>query len=155
MLATTIGEVMARQYDRVWGSFRDAISKFSDAQWRTSDCDWLTPIRLAYHVVETAEFYSRESPKSAKETLNWDEGPVEQLLAQQQLLEYIDRVQPMVREWLMCCDDKTFLSPEIEFPWTGETRLDHAVYSLRHMQHHLGQINAELRRRGLPRGEWA
>jgi hypothetical protein len=40
-------------------------------------------------------------------------------------------------------------------PWTGGTRLDRAIYSLRHSQHHLGQINAELRRKGVSRGEWA
>jgi uncharacterized damage-inducible protein DinB len=155
MSGATIGEVVARQYDRVWGTFRDAISKLSDPQWRTSECDWLAPIRLAYHLVETAEFYSLSSPKDGAEPLDWDSGATDQLPSQAQLLAYIDRVQPMVREWLTTCSDEAFLSSETEFDWTGGTRLDRAIYSLRHSQHHLGQINAELRRKGLPRGEWA
>jgi uncharacterized damage-inducible protein DinB len=152
---STIGEVLARQYDRVWNSLRDAVSKLSDQQWRTSDCDWLAPIRQAYHLVDTAEFYTRRSPKEGDDSLDWANGPIGQLPSQEQLLAFIDRVQPIVREWLTACGDGAFMSAEAEFHWTGGTRLDRAVYSLRHSQHHLGQINAELRRKGLPRGAWA
>ena len=32
--------------------------------------------------------------------------------------------------------------------------LDRALYALRHTQHHVGMINTELRRLGVPRPEW-
>lgn len=153
-----IGDVLARQYDRVWGTLRAAISRLSDAQWHQSECDWLAPVRLAYHIVETAEFYSGGSPDGYKWGSlggDWEGSPAADLPSQKQMLDFIDRVQPAVRKWLVECDDASFLSAEPVFQWTGSTRLDRALYSLRHSQHHLGQINAELRRKGLPRGEWA
>ncbi|HEY1064882.1 MAG TPA: DinB family protein [Pirellulales bacterium] len=149
-----IGAVVARQYDRMWSSLRDAVSQLSDAEWRTSDCEWLAPIRLAYHLVETAEYYRGASPDDGAEPLDWDNGPTDALPSQQQLLLYLDRVQASVREWLTTSSDEAFLSPQTVFERTGETLLDRAIYSLRHSQHHLGQINAELRRKGLPRGKW-
>ena len=79
MSNATIGEVVARQYDRVWDTLRDAVSKMSDQQWRTSDCDWLAPIRLAYHLVETAEFYTFSRPEDAPDAVGGDRGPVAQL----------------------------------------------------------------------------
>jgi hypothetical protein len=50
--------------------------------------------------------------------------------------------------------DEEILAPETAFPWTGEARLGRALYLLRHHHSHLGELNAELRHRGLPRAEW-
>jgi uncharacterized damage-inducible protein DinB len=154
MLETTIGEVVARQFDRVWDTLRDALSKLSDEEYRTSDCEWLAPIRLAYHVVETAEFYTLKNVEDGSPPLDWDNGPAEKLPAKEELLAYLERVQPIVRTWLTTCSNEEFLSAEPDFNDSGGTRLDRMIYSLRHAQHHVGQINAELRRRGLPRGKW-
>jgi len=155
MTNTKIGAIIAHQFDRVWGSLRDAISKLSDDQYRTSDSEWLAPIRLAYHIVETAEFYALKTPDEGSPPLDWDTGPSENLPTKEELLLYLDRVQATIREWLTKCSDEIFLLAEPDFKDCGGTRLDRAIYSLRHAQHHLGQINAELRRKGLPRGGWA
>jgi hypothetical protein len=40
------------------------------------------------------------------------------------------------------------------FPWTGATVLERMIYTLRHSMFHLGQIQAELRRRGMKGAEW-
>jgi len=151
----TIGEILARQFDRVWTTLRDSLGNLSDAQYCDSDCEWLAPIRQAYHIVETAEFYTNEHIDDGNPPLDWDHGPSELLPSKSQLLVYLDRVQPAVRAWLVNCSDEAFLSVEPDFNDSGGTRLDRAVCSLRHAQHHLGQINAELRRRNLPRGGWA
>jgi len=158
MSETTIGEIVARQYDRMWTSLRDAIAKLSDQQWRESECDWLAPVRLAYHLIEAADFYGADNVKGfQKGSLggNWEYSPTADLPSPQQMLGLLDRVQPKMRAWLKGCSDQAFLAEQTDFPWTGETRLDQAIYALRHCQHHLGQINAELRHKGLPRGEWA
>jgi hypothetical protein len=155
MADATIGEVLARQFERVFGSLRDALSKMDDQQYRASDCEWLAPIRQAYHLVETAEFYTNQSVDEGAPPLDWDNGPVEALPSKSELIAYLDRVQPRVCQWLTGTPDDVFLSNEADFNDSGGTRLDRAVVSLRHAQHHLAQINAELRRKGLPRGAWA
>ena len=158
MAVVTIGQTLAEQYDRVWGTLRDALGKMSDQQWRESDCDWLTPVRQAYHIVETAEFYAGAKGQGYKWGSlggNWEESPSAELPSQAQMLAFLERVQATVRKWLVECGDAEYLLPEAGFAWTGGTRLSRALYSLRHAQHHLGQLNAELRRKGLARGEWA
>jgi len=158
MSEPTIGQIIARQYDRMWDSLRDAIGKMSDRQWRESQCDWLAPVRMAYHLIDAAGFYSADSAEGYQWGSlggNWEDSPTAELPSQQQMLGLLDRVQAKMRDWLKGSSDQAFLAGIKEFRWTGETRLDQAIYALRHCQHHLGQINAELRHKGLARGEWA
>jgi hypothetical protein len=52
-------------------------------------------------------------------------------------------------------DDAALLESESVHPWTGPTRLGKLIYDLRHLQHHLGAISAELKRRGIqPFARW-
>lgn len=157
MSNTRIGDVVARQFDRTWKTLRQAITNMSDEQWRQSDHDWLTPARLAYHIVETADFYSENTPKDFNWGAlggDWEGSPASELPSQQQILDLLDRVQPKVKNWLADINETEWFEAETEFPWTGKTLLDRALYSMRHAQHHVAQINAELRRRDLPCGEW-
>ncbi|UCD96137.1 MAG: hypothetical protein JSV35_06490 [Candidatus Bathyarchaeota archaeon] len=57
-------------------------------------------------------------------------------------------------DWLRGLSDAGLLSPEKAFPWTGKTKLGRVMYLLAHCRQHIGEINAELRRRGLPRVKW-
>ncbi len=158
MSNANIGTVLARQFDRMWGTLREAIPRMSDAQWRQSDCDWLAPVRLAYHLVETADFYRGESSRGfgwGSLGGDWEDSPVDALPTQAEVRALLDRVEPLVRAWLTETADADFLTAEEDFAWTGGTRLDRALYLLRHSQHHLGQINAELRRKDLSPGRWA
>ena len=50
--------------------------------------------------------------------------------------------------------DEGLLAPEEDYAWTGSTLLGRLLYMLAHCRQHLGEINAELRRRGLPRIKW-
>jgi hypothetical protein len=70
------------------------------------------------------------------------------------MLAYTEEVEAKVKQWLLKRSDEEFFQPQTICEWTGATVLDRAIYALRHTQHHTGQINSELRRRGLPRGEW-
>ena len=45
-------------------------------------------------------------------------------------------------------------APQEVFPWTGPNVLSRMIYVIRHGQDHAGQLNAELRRRGLARFPW-
>jgi hypothetical protein len=51
-------------------------------------------------------------------------------------------------------EDTTVLSQEGSFPWTGSVVLGRVLYLLGHYRQNFGELNAELRRRGLPRIEW-
>ena len=58
-------------------------------------------------------------------------------------------------KWIQGMKDPGLLSKEEFFPWTGSAVLSRALYLLGHYRQHFGELNAELRRRGLPRIKWA
>lgn len=141
-----------------WGMYEEAIRGIPEEHWRRGEIDHLIPARLVYHALETAEFYSGESPDGFPwgERFGadpWDAQPG-RLPSKGETLEYHREVAEKVRGWLMGLNDSQLLSEETSFPWTGSTVLGRALYLLVHYRQHLGEINGELRRRGLPRIEW-
>ena len=50
--------------------------------------------------------------------------------------------------------DAGLVNSKPTFAWTGSSVLAQALYHLRHLQHHMAELNSELIRRGLPQGEW-
>lgn len=63
-------------------------------------------------------------------------------------------VRATVEERLAKFDDAALLEPEKPHPWAGQTRMCKILYVLRHTQHHLGEVNAELSRRGIKAATW-
>jgi hypothetical protein len=51
-------------------------------------------------------------------------------------------------------DDAALLEPEKVHPWAGQTRMGKLLHVLRHSQHHLGEVSAELIRRGIKAAIW-
>ena len=70
------------------------------------------------------------------------------------ILKYLDEVEAQVQSWLDGLGDAGLLESETRCPWTGDYVLCRALYLLRHVQHHLAQMNTELRRRGIDRPKW-
>ena len=60
-----------------------------------------------------------------------------------------------VQAWLDAKSESELLAEQACFVWTGPNILSRCIYVIRHTQGHVQEINAELRRRGLPRIEWA
>ncbi len=157
----TIGAALIDHFTRVWETYRAAIDDIPEEHWRSGEVDYLIPARLVYHVLEAAEFYARGTPKGfdwggnqRRFGVDWEGAKPEQLPIQEQTIAYLDEVQPKVESWLKEASDSELLSPDTEYPWTGESVLGRALYLLRHNQDHLGDLNAELRRRDLPRAKW-
>ena len=148
MVTSHVAVSLSEQYHGVWNNLRDALSRLDDEQFLASDIEWLIPRNLAYHVAETADFYSSDCES---EDFSWGHFTVEN---KAQMLAYIEQVEAKMKRWLMKHSDEDFFQPQTICQWTGDTLLDRAIYALRHTQHHTAQINSELRRRGLPRGEW-
>jgi tricorn protease-like protein len=75
------------------------------------------------------------------------------LLWETALVKLVD-IRATVEERLTKLDDAALLEPEKMHPWTGQTRMGKTFYMLRHIQHHLGEVNAELCRRGIKGPRW-
>ncbi|MBN1284644.1 MAG: DinB family protein [Anaerolineae bacterium] len=153
-----IGISLADQFKRVWEQVRDAIAHCTDAEWRRSDLREFVPAGLACHLVETVEFYVAPSPDDFPWTAcwggaNWETDDPETLPGRAVVLAHIDQLEPKVDAWLRGAPDEALLG-ENTFPWTGANPMERMIYTLRHSQHHLAEINEELTRRGLPPADW-
>ncbi|MGD8566165.1 MAG: DinB family protein [Candidatus Bathyarchaeota archaeon] len=154
----SIRESLVDAYNRNWVMYQDLIQNTTDKQWKTGDIEYLTPAELVYHVLDCVDFYTEATPKGYvwghRFNIDWKKVTPEQLPTKEQTRTYLEELMKKVDIWLQGLDDSDLLSPEKAFPWTGTTKLGRAIYLLVHCRQHMGEINAELRRRGLARIKW-
>ncbi len=154
----TIRKSLVDAYKRNWDMYQDVIRNTSDEQWKTGDIEYLIPSRIVYHVLECADFYSNPTPEGFvwghRFNIDWKKVTPELLPNKEKTETYLEEVTKKVDSWLQGLSDSDLLSPEEAFPWTGKTTLGRALYLLVHCRQHIGEINAELRRRELPRIKW-
>ncbi len=153
-----IGDALAGQFERVWMQVRPAIENCPDAEWKRGDHPAFIPVRLACHLIETVDYYTRPTPEDFRWDEQWGgadslEGDLNALPSRDALLAYLEKVRARVDAWLRGASDEELLGGN-PFEWTGASPMERMVYTLRHSQHHLAEINEELTRRGLPPAEW-
>lgn len=154
-----ISESIIENLSLTWEIYAEAIKTIPNIHWRTGDIDYLIPARLMLHIIETIDFYSGNSPKEYTHgyRFNLDRKTAlpKQLPRKDELQIYLDEVKEKTEYWLTGMEDEAFFYRETEFPWTGSTVLGRFLYLLAHCRQHFGELNAELRRRGLPRIKWS
>jgi hypothetical protein len=154
----TIQESLVDAFRRNWDMYEDLIKNIPNEHWQTGDIEYLIPARLVYHVLETARYYSNPTPKGfvwgKYIGVRWKEAAPEQLPTKDQIITYLKEIKDKLTRWLCEMSDSDFLSEQKEFLWTGKTKLGRVIYLLVHCRQHIGEINAELRRRGLARVKW-
>ncbi len=147
------------QFENAWGMLREIVNTFSDEEWRQGDVNYLVPARIAYHTVETVEYYSsgrglKAFPWGHRAGVDWESAPKERLPSRQVVLDYLEDVRRANARWIDALGDVGLTAPDETFHDEGMTHLDRALYVLRHTHQHLGELCAEMRRRGLSRPGW-
>ena len=157
--STRISESIIENLSLTWQMYNEAINKIPDEEWKTGEIDYLIPARQILHGIETLDFYSTTAPDvythGYRFNLDWQRASADQLPSKDQLFTYLDEVKEKMETWINGLDDELFHSPEQLYPWTGSTLMGRVLYSLEHSRHHLGELNGELRRRGLSRIKWS
>jgi len=157
--SSRISESFIENLSLTWQMYREAITNIPEKEWNTGEIDYLIPARLILHGLETLDYYSTKTPEISIEGIQFklddQKTPAEQLPDQTQMNQYLEAVKDKLETWIKGLNDESFHSPETEFPWTGSTLHGRLLYSLEHSRHHLGELNGELRRRGLPRVKWS
>lgn len=151
-----VSSSVLEQFNRGLAMFREAVLAFPGHEWKLGETDYLRPAGVAYHVVETLRFYAGDTPADrfnwgGRFGVDWESPESERLPSQQELIDYLDEVWPVAREWIAAND---LTHAEILFPWTGPTLLSRMGYVLRHIQHHTAEMALELTRRGCKAPEW-
>jgi len=154
-----ISESIIENLSLTWQMYREAINNIPDDEWKTGEIDYLIPARQLLHGIETLDYYLTTAPDvfvhDYRFNIDWQRASADQLPNKTQLNTYLDEVKEKMETWIKSLDDERFHGPEKMFPWTGSSLLGRILYSLEHSRHHLGELNGELRRRGLPRIKWS
>jgi len=150
--------VINAQYKAAWSMLAETIEAFDDDGWRTGDSDYAVPVRLAYHTIETADYYFHHAlvafEWAERFGVDWETSNAVRLPNRDAIREYLVEVRDKVRCWIAVHGDVGLLAPDEAFHMEGMKHLDRALYVLRHTHHHIGELFSILRVRDIARPGW-
>jgi uncharacterized damage-inducible protein DinB len=154
-----LASILKDQWARVWNMWEEMIRTIPDDEWTKGDIDYLIPARHLIHVLVCDDAFTggttldQYDGSHLFEVREWGTPP-EELPSRDVALAKLADIRVIVGQRLAKLNDAALLEPEELHPWTGKTRMDRLLYVLRHSQHHLGEMNAELTRRGIKAAVW-
>jgi hypothetical protein len=160
----TLVSAIKDQFSREWDMLAETINNIPEEEWTKGEVDQVIPVQHVVHVVVGADFFVGDIPseeydpaeffgQEAKEGGPWTISP-EELWRKEVALQKLAEMRVIVDEVLTRLDDAALFEPEKVHPWTGQIRLGKIIFELRHIQHHLGALDAELSRRGIKGADW-
>ena len=150
-----VTKALLSQYSSGLSMLRDAIASFPEEAWTDADRPSTTPARLSYHALETVDFYAGELSEGFEWGAlggDWDD-PKATPPAPSDLLAYADRVARKVTGWLEDLGPEQWVESDPGFAWFPD-RMTRALYSLRHLEQAVGELNGMLKRLGAPPAAW-
>ena len=160
-----LGSALKSQYHAALAMFRLAIERCPDRLW--SGGEYVNPTwRIAYHVLYYTHLYIQPSaadfsPWEHHQTGIHDLDDIPAPPEIQDLTELPHRPpqtgEPYTRQeiltyWRLCdemvdtaVDALDLWSPECGFSWYAIPKLEHQIVTIRHIQHHTGQLGNRLR----------
>lgn len=149
---------LIKQYEHSWGVLEGIVKDFDQAAWVHTGCGTTTPARTAFHILQGVKYYLQDSSTiifaSGKSfESNCGTVPDEELSSQNDILACIDELKAKTEAWLSKMD---FHSENRSFTWAGKTQLGVAIFLLRHMLYHIGELSALLNesRQGVAEDNW-
>jgi len=153
-----LNQVIANQFEAAWSMLSESMEQLAGKGWRAGSNAHAIPARLAYHIIETADYYTHHDLEvyqwAGRFGVDWEVEDPEQLPAAEVMLFYLAEVRAKVADWLASLGEAGLLASDAVFHQEGMTHLDRALYVLRHTHQHLGELHALLHERGLPRPGW-
>jgi len=156
------------QFFRTYRMWKEELSKIPSRDWHKSTDDYLHPTRQLIHMLQAIDCYTSKKDAFAynwnqffshcQETITpfereWIE-KVENLPGKKESLEMLELWWKKFFEYLTTLSDQDLAKPNKIHRHTGHTLFEKLIYILRHTQHHLGEINTDLRLRNLKRVDW-
>ena len=159
MADAKIVESLMDHFGRAWDMIIEAAKRFPAEQWFEAQDERMQPARIAVHILMGAERYTwTELPDDyvsrRKLAVDWIQAPAREFPSQQDAVVLLEAAKAKTLEWVRQYGPDRLVCDKPAWPWTGCSVLAQALYHLRHLQHHLAELNVELRRRGLAIVEW-
>ncbi|MHA1304337.1 MAG: hypothetical protein ACTSQE_12240 [Candidatus Heimdallarchaeaceae archaeon] len=148
----TIGKILQKQYNSGWDMLEQAINKVDLEKMYMTEKEWKF-VKFAYHIIETADFYSRSTPEGmkwgSKANIDYKEDTEEIIekkwreLAKSDLLRYHNEIKEKISTILTKTTNVDFMLKD-DFHWF-DTILEKYLYLLRHTMYHIGELAKALR----------
>jgi hypothetical protein len=145
---TPTGEALSRQFQGAFGGLRDVIGKLPEAQWYVGRAEDQIPARRAHHAIMWAGRYCR--PLGGPHPAARGSTPETTWRSRTDMLAYLDETARQIETALDGTTEAQFAGPGRG----GHSLLEHWIYNLRHLQHHVGQLSSTLRELRLPAMKW-
>ena len=137
------------QYEASLAMLKEAIERCPPAAWDEPVARW-SPRRIAWHTLTCTNYYLGQDEAAFEPHALYEEGLAENRsdppigLTVSRTLDYVEFCFEKLRRVI---SDETIesLSAPTGFE-RGFSRLEMHIYNLRHVQHHVGQLSAHVRR---------
>lgn len=155
-MSSFIQEELGKQFGAGLDMLSDSIGTCPDTIWQ-SDGRFS---QMAYHTLFFLDYYLTKepvgfSPPSHFSYSEFEEEPELVIFSKAELLHYLNNCRSKARDFVFSLDEA-----QLEKRWINESRtmnfsmLEILLYNLRHVQHHVGQLNLLLRQVTLQAPEW-
>lgn len=147
------------QFRRTFQMWKEEMKNIPAREWRKGDIDYLVPARHLCHLIITADYYlGDKSPEEYDWNCyfggDWEALTPDQLPRKADAMRRISEFESIMMSKFADLTDEDLFKKETQSPWTGRNLAGKLLYLLRHSQHHVGEMHAELRRRGIRRARW-
>ena len=145
------------QFSSSWKMLKDAINNCPDEYWYGTDKDW-NYSRTVYHIIETQDFYLRDTPEGMVwgkllGDVNNKDLPAETVYPSKGILiGYLDESEIKITKYLKNIKFEELLEKD-GFKWFSSV-FEKLLYLLRHNAHHLGELGRMLREWDCERMKW-
>lgn len=146
-------EALRNEFTNAFSVLEAAILSFAQDDWRRGRTPYVGPARAVAHVLQCAEFYTCRDkavftnlPKRVYK-MSDQETP-----SQEQMIEYLALARTKTLAWLESMGDAGLAAACSEDP--AISNLQHAIYALRHLQHHTGEVCAYQKQLGMEPADW-
>ncbi|MFC1920369.1 DinB family protein [Chloroflexota bacterium] len=153
--------------DSLLNNFKTAITlvvevtgQFDKGEWLKGFNHFQVAAKIAYHIVDTLDYYFRENPEEEYKWGHrlggaWWELPDEEQPDQEAVLDYLKEIEERIVKHISSLDDADLVEPYDNDKQFGSTRLGHYIYALRHTMHHHGAYSLLAIYYGHKDGTWA
>ncbi|NPD89490.1 MAG: DinB family protein [Asgard group archaeon] len=161
-IEATFNDALLGQFKGKWIMLREALIKCPDEKFHESIGEWSYSWTI-YHIIETAEFYIRDTHEGMKwgsrAGFDWNEDSKKIIskkkseITKKFLFEYLEDINERVINFLKEKSDKDLLKKD-GFHWF-KSIYEKLVYLLRHNSFHLGELAKTLREWKCERIKWS
>ena len=152
-------EAVRRQFETSWDMLDEAFARCPDEAWRAEAPKPYSIGRLAFHILQSTQRYCRTGHRRVELDPfgfggNELDVPMSAFPSVEHVAVYSRKTRARVMKWLDSLDDDQLRQSDNAFRWTGRTIGERLFYTLKHFNHHLGQINLLLRQQNIEAVEW-